>query len=225
VARAARDDAAGRAGGADRGGGARVTAPRPTKGERTRARLTEAAATLLRRQGYHATALADVVATAEAPRGSLYFHFPGGKEDLACAALADTGAAWRARLEGVIARAPDVASAITAVCDELAAELVATDFREGCPLATVALEAAGTSEAVRATVAASYDAWLASIAARVTALGAPPAVAGQLATFTLAAVEGALLLAKVQRSTAPLADVAAVLRGLVATIAGPAAGV
>jgi TetR/AcrR family transcriptional repressor of lmrAB and yxaGH operons len=154
-----------------------VTAPRPTKGERTRARLTEAAATLLRRQGYHATALADVVATAEAPRGSLYFHFPGGKEDLACAALADTGAAWRARLEGVIARAPDVASAITAVCDELAAELVATDFREGCPLATVALEAAGTSEAVRATVAASYDAWLASIAARVTALGAPPAVA------------------------------------------------
>ena len=202
-----------------------MTAPRPTKGERTRARLTEAAATLLRRQGYHATALADVVTTAEAPRGSLYFHFPGGKEDLACAALADTGAAWRARLEGVIARAPDVASAITAVCDELAAELVATDFREGCPLATVALEAAGTSEAVRATVAASYDAWLASIAARVTALGAPPAVAGQLATFTLAAVEGALLLAKVQRSTAPLADVAAVLRGLVATIAGPTAGV
>ena len=58
-----------------------------TKGERTRARLTAATAALLQKQGYHATGLAEIVATAGAPRGSVYFYFPGGKEALACAAI------------------------------------------------------------------------------------------------------------------------------------------
>ena len=191
----------------------------PTKGARTRAKLTAATAALLQRQGYHATGLAEIVAASGAPRGSLYFHFPDGKEALACAALAESGAAWRARLEAVIARAPDLGAAITAACDELAGALAASDFRDGCPLATVALEAAATSEAVRATVAASYDAWLASIAARIVALGAPADVAARLATFTLAAIEGAMMLAKVQRSVAPLTEVATTLRLLAAALA------
>lgn len=80
----------------------------------------------------------------------------------------------------------------------------------------MALEAAATSEAVRATVAASYDGWLASLAARVERLGVPAAAARSMATLALAAIEGALVLAKVQRSTAPLTEVAAVLRQLAA---------
>jgi len=58
-----------------------------TKGERTRKKLVDATAALLRRQGYHATGLSDIVAESGAPRGSLYFHFPGGKDELARAAL------------------------------------------------------------------------------------------------------------------------------------------
>jgi TetR/AcrR family transcriptional repressor of lmrAB and yxaGH operons len=195
-----------------------VTRAVPRKGERTRARLTAATAALLQRQGYHATGLAEIVAAADAPRGSLYFYFPDGKEALACAALAESGAAWRARLEAVIAAAPDLASAITAVCDTLAAELVASDFRDGCPLATVALEAAATSDRVRATVAASYAAWIDSIAARLRGLGVAPEPAERLARFTLGAIEGALLLARVQRSVAPIADVADTLRLLIAPL-------
>ncbi|MEZ4401529.1 MAG: TetR/AcrR family transcriptional regulator [Kofleriaceae bacterium] len=190
------------------------------KGERTRAKLTAATATLLRRQGYHATGLADIVAASGAPRGSLYHYFPAGKEALACAALDESGAAWRQTLDEVIAAAPDLGSAITAVCDVLAQALVASDFRDGCPLATVALEAAASSEPVRATVAAHYEAWLALIAARLTDLGVTDgALARQLATFTLSAVEGALMLAKVQRSAQPLTDVATTLRTLAATLA------
>ncbi|MBK9034476.1 MAG: TetR/AcrR family transcriptional regulator [Myxococcales bacterium] len=196
-----------------------MTDERTSKGERTRAKLTAATAALLQRQGYHATGLAEIVAASGAPRGSLYFYFPDGKEALACAALEESGRAWRDRLEGVIARAPDLGAAITAVCDELAGALVDSDFRDGCPLATVALEASTTSEAVRATVAASYDAWLGSIAARVAALGVPAEVAARLATFTLAAIEGAMMLAKVQRSVAPLIEVAETLRVLTAMLA------
>jgi TetR/AcrR family transcriptional repressor of lmrAB and yxaGH operons len=187
-----------------------------TKGERTRARLTAAAATLLQRQGYHATGLAQIVEESGAPRGSLYFHFPGGKEELAVAALRESGAAWRARIEAAIADATDPGAAIVAVCRLFADELAASDWQRGCPLATVALEAAATSEPVRQTCADHYAGWEAGITERLIAAGAALDVARNTATFVLAAVEGAMLLARVERSARPLAVVGESLRGLLA---------
>jgi len=189
-----------------------------TKGERTRAKLTAATATLLQRQGYHATGLAEIVAASGAPRGSLYFYFPGGKEALACAALEAAGAAWRTRIEALIAGAPDLGSAVVAVCDELGRELEASGYTHGCPLATVALEAAGTSEAVRATVAAHYDGWIDALAAHLVSHGVPAAVAPRFARFALAAIEGALMLAKVARSRAPLTEAGETLRAMMALV-------
>jgi TetR/AcrR family transcriptional repressor of lmrAB and yxaGH operons len=187
-----------------------------TKGERTRERLVEAAATLLQRQGYHATGLLDVVAESGAPRGSLYFHFKGGKEELACAALEGAGTRWREVIEAIVNATPDPGEAIAAVCTFLGQALEASKFTEGCPLATVGLEASSTSEPVRQTIARHYDGWLATIAARGVALGVPEEEANRFATFTLSAIEGALLLSKVKKTTQPLKDVALVLRGLAA---------
>ena len=48
----------------------------------TRTRMIEATALLLRRRGYHGTSLNDILSASGAPRGSLYFHFPGGKDQL-----------------------------------------------------------------------------------------------------------------------------------------------
>lgn len=193
-----------------------------SKGERTRAKLTAATAALLQRQGYHGTGLAEIVAESGAPRGSLYFYFPGGKEELACAALQASGDEWRARLERVIDGQPDLGGAVTAVCDELARELEASDFAHGCPLATVALEASGSSDPVRATVAGHYQGWIDAIAARLTAAGLAGEPARRIASFALAAIEGGLLLAKVQRSAAPLREVGETLRALVGSLQPPA---
>lgn len=189
-----------------------------TKGERTRARLTAATATLLQRQGYHATGLAEIVSESGAPRGSLYFYFPGGKEELACAALRTSGEAWRRRIDAVIDGAADLGDAVAAVCDELARDLEASDYANGCPLATVALEASASSEPVRATIAAHFAGWTEAIAARLTAAGVAEAPARHAATFALAAIEGGLLLAKVQRSPAPLREVGAALRAMVGLV-------
>lgn len=189
-----------------------------TKGERTRAKLTATTAALLQRQGYHGTGLAEIVAASGAPRGSLYFYFPGGKEELACAALQASGDEWRARLERVIDAAPDLGGAVIAVCDELARELEASDFAHGCPLATVALEASATSDAVRATVAGHYQGWIDAIGARLITAGVPAELAARIAGFALAAIEGGLLLAKVQRSAAPLREVGETLRVLVQSL-------
>ncbi|MCC7537437.1 MAG: TetR/AcrR family transcriptional regulator [Deltaproteobacteria bacterium] len=176
------------------------------KGEATRARLVAKTAELLQRQGFHATGLAQIVAESGSPRGSVYFHFPGGKEELACAALSDAGKLWRERLEAVIGAAPHPSAAVRAVCSVLASAMEASEFREGCPLATVALEAASSSERVRATIASHYAGWESLIAARVVSLGMAKRDAARLATFTLATLEGALMLAKVKRDATPIRD-------------------
>jgi TetR/AcrR family transcriptional regulator, lmrAB and yxaGH operons repressor len=175
-----------------------------TKGERTRAKLVTAAAELLQRQGYHATGLSQVVDESGAPRGSLYFHFPGGKDELVVAALRQAGEEWRRRIEAAIDGAPDLCASVTAVCTLFADELRASNYQLGCPLATVALEGSQTSEPVRATCAAHFAGWEATIASRLTAAGMHEPMARMIATFVLSTIEGALLLARTQRSTTPI---------------------
>ncbi len=187
---------------------------RTAKGERSRKKLVEATAALLRKQGFHATGLAEIVLACGAPRGSVYFYFPGGKEELACAALEESGVMWRQLLDGVIAAAPDLGAAVERVCGVLAEALAASGWESGCPLATVALEASSHSEKVRQTCASHYVAWEELIAARLERHGIPRTEAVRLGTFGLAAIEGALLLAKVKRDPAPLYATGSMLREL-----------
>lgn len=185
-----------------------------SKGERTKKKLVDATAALLRRQGYHATGLSAIVDESGAPRGSLYFYFPGGKDELAVAALEASGEMWRTRVEAAVSAAADLPAAIDAVVDLLATDLVASDWQNGCPVAAVALES--TSDVVRAAVERHYARWQDEVTARIAGFGIAKPAAAQLATVALAAIEGALLLAKVQRSKAPLVAVGAALRAMVA---------
>jgi TetR/AcrR family transcriptional regulator, lmrAB and yxaGH operons repressor len=187
-----------------------------SKGEATRAKMIATTAELLQKQGYHATGLAQVLADSGAPRGSLYFHFPGGKEELACAAIIASGDAWRARLALVVADAKDAGAAIEASCDALAAALVESDFEIGCPIATVALEAASTSEPVRQACVEHFGTWRRVVAQRLRAEGMTAAQAERQATFVLAAVEGAMMLAKIERDPTPLRVVGKSLRAMIA---------
>jgi TetR/AcrR family transcriptional repressor of lmrAB and yxaGH operons len=184
------------------------------KGERTRTKLVETTAALLQRQGYHATGLAQIIQESGAPRGSLYFYFPGGKEELACAALAESGEAWRRRIESAIATAPDLGTAMQGVCRMLGESLAASGYTHGCPLATVTLEAAGALDTVRKVCATHYTRWEESIAARLLAAGVAPVRAAELATFMLATLEGALLLAKVRRDIGPVEQAGRTLAAL-----------
>lgn len=185
------------------------------KGEQTRAKMIEAAGELLRVQGYAATGVKEILARSGAPRGSFYFHFPDGKQQLACAALSESGSAWRTRLQQVVDEAADLRGAVTEVCRVLAEELEASDFRYGCPVATVALEAAAGDDAVRQVCAEHFEQWQETIAARLGDAGADAASAATLATLMLAAVEGALMLCRAQRSTEPLRRVAQGLEAIV----------
>jgi TetR/AcrR family transcriptional regulator, lmrAB and yxaGH operons repressor len=187
-------------------------ADEPSKGERSRKKLVDATATLLRRQGFHATGLSQIVTESGAPRGSLYFYFPGGKDDLACAALAASSDAWRAQILTAVAGAPDLGAALDAIITALGDELESSGWINGCPVATVALES--TSEPVHATVAAHFQRWIDASAELLIHFGIPKRRAHELALVALSALEGALLLARVTRSREPLIAVGRALHAM-----------
>jgi len=169
---------------------------------------------LLRSQGYGATGLNAIVAASGAPKGSLYFHFPGGKESLAVAALAREAELLRDALAALLRSSGDLTEAIANVIDALAAGLERSNFEHGCPLATVALERATQSEAVRYAAVTGFDSWLEQIEQRLLAAGMTDAAAAKKALVLLSAIEGALILARAHRDVAPLAAVRAELHSI-----------
>jgi AcrR family transcriptional regulator len=170
----------------------------------TRERILCSAAELLRRQGYAATGLKQVVAEADAPFGSLYHHFPGGKEQLGEEVLRTGGAFFLVLFEQIAEGAPDVAAGVRDFFAGAAETLKATDFADACPIATVAGETASTNEALRRAAAEVFESWLAAGAVRFEHAGIPRVRARELAIAVVALIEGGFLLSRVQRSTEPM---------------------
>jgi len=181
----------------------------------SRRRFLETTARLLRERGFAATGMADVVAESGAPKGSLYFHFPGGKEELFAAAIAHAGGETCDGMKAVLDANENAQRGLDAIWGFLASELESSDFRAGCPIGTVAAEAPDAPQ-VRDGVARVFSDWHAVIKARLVRAGLRPRRASELAEFFLAVVEGAIVLAKARKSTAPLEnakrEIARVLR-------------
>lgn len=173
----------------------------------SRQAFVDATAELLQRQGFNATGLNEIVARSGAPKGSLYFHFPGGKEELAVAAMAQAGENLRQAIAAILTSSEDLAETLGRLVDTLAAGLQRSGYELGCPIATVALEAAASSEAVRRTADAAFGSWLDVLQRRLLEAGLNAADAERRALLVLAALEGALILARASRDTGPLAAV------------------
>jgi TetR/AcrR family transcriptional regulator, lmrAB and yxaGH operons repressor len=163
-----------------------------------------AAAKLFRQQGYHGTALHDILAASGSPRGSLYFHFPKGKEQIGEAALALAGEAVR---QG-IARAAEASESaeifLVRIVRGMASELERSDYREGCPIATTALETSAQSEVLGAATRNAFQKWELEIKRGLERFGMASGDADLVATLVLSQLEGALMLARTYRSLEPI---------------------
>jgi len=168
--------------------------PRPS-----RERLLDSAVDLLQRQGYSGTGLNELLERSEAPRGSLYHYFPGGKEQIGAEAIARAGGQVAAAVVHLLRAKPSVADAVEALAGLLAAGLEASGFERGCPVATTALEVTPRSEPIRAAVKASFDSWLGPLRERLEASGFDPDEAARRADFAIAALEGSLVLARARQ--------------------------
>jgi len=172
----------------------------------TRERMVEATARLIARQGYHATGVAQVLTESEAPRGSLYFHFPEGKQQMAQAAIERLGQELGGVLQAKLDAKPDVKAGLQSIARMFARQLEATDFQLGCPVATTALEASSDSPGLTAACAQVFEQWTELLAGRLRQERPRIASPERVARTVLALIEGALVLARARRSTEPLRD-------------------
>jgi AcrR family transcriptional regulator len=171
---------------------------------KTRDRILSATADLLRRKGYNGTGLKEIVKASEAPFGSIYHHFPGGKEELGAEAIRVAGRTYNALIQLFFENATDAAAATEAFFAGAAEVLAVTDYEDACPIATVALEVASTSEPMRIASGEVFESWIADVCRDFEALGMPSDRSRDVAVELLMLIEGAFLLCRSWKSTEPM---------------------
>jgi TetR/AcrR family transcriptional regulator, lmrAB and yxaGH operons repressor len=188
-----------------------IEAPIPN----TRDRLISAMLGALRTRGYHGVGLNEVLATAGAPKGVLYHHFPGGKAELAVAAIDAVVTRLSAELDSLLARHGDPVLALDAWMKSAQKMLEKSGFDRGCPLATVALETTSEDEALRHALAQGFAAMRARLKQVLEQSGMAAASARACAALIVSAYEGALLQARVAGSAQVMRDTSQALMAMV----------
>ena len=174
------------------------------KASDSKGKTLAAAAKLFRQQGYHGTALQDILAAGGSPRGSLYFHFPNGKEEIGEAALTLAGEAVRQAIAHAAETSANAEIFLTRVARGMASDLEKSGYKEGCPIATTALETAAQSEVLGAATRNAFQKWELEIERGLFRFGMSAGDADLVATLVLSQLEGALLLARTYRSLEPM---------------------
>jgi AcrR family transcriptional regulator len=170
----------------------------------TKERIVTSSAELFMRQGYTGTGVKQIVTQANAPFGSLYHFFPGGKEQLGDEVIRWSGALYLQLLDAILEPAPDPETGVRDFFALAAEHLRESDYADACPIATVALEVASTNEPLRQATADVFDSWFDAATAYLERHGVAHDKARALAISTLAALEGAFVFSRAQRSTEPL---------------------
>lgn len=173
----------------------------PAASERTpRERMVYAAAALLSERGLSGTSFSEVIERSGAPRGSIYHHFPDGKDALAAEAIALVGERVLTALREGEGATP--AQVVQRFFEAWRKVLVKTDCQAGCAIAAVANERLAHPE-LGARAAVVFVSWERELEARLSKAGLPKAKAASAASLILASVEGALILCRARRDIAP----------------------
>jgi TetR/AcrR family transcriptional repressor of lmrAB and yxaGH operons len=190
--------------------------PRP---DRSRAALVDSAAVLFRRQGYAATGVNQILDTADVKAGSMYHHFPNGKQELAAAVVDSVGAGIERRLREFLDSGLPVTDIVDGWIDLMASGLSA-DQRDGCPIEPIATESVNASPQVRDASARAFGGWGQAVTDRLRFDGWPELEAEQTALAVIALIEGALILSRILGNADPLNAAKAAARTLLSSASG-----
>jgi TetR/AcrR family transcriptional repressor of lmrAB and yxaGH operons len=158
--------------------------------------MIQGAIELLATHGVHGTSFALLIEATDAPRGSIYHHFPGGKAELVRDAVASIGATVAAIIDGLeVAKPEDVVGAFVEGWRSL---FVGGNFDRGCAVAATSL-GAGDDTGLRGAALEVFEAWTASLTHAFIRAGVHEDEAADYASLCIAVVEGALILGRAAR--------------------------
>ena len=173
----------------------------------TREHMIETTASLVHRRGFYGTSLNEILTESGAPRGSLYYHFPGGKEELVLEATRQGVASVTQLLKDVLTDSPDIADGVRAFIEAAAHVLRDSRFVFGCPVAPIVLDSPESS-ALAEVCQEALEEWQQVLVEGLGSAGIERGRAESLATMIVCGLEGGLILARARRDIAPLDAVA-----------------
>ncbi len=186
----------------------------------SRANMVRSAASLISEHGVNATSFSEVLADSGAPRGSIYHHFPDGKKQLAEEAMALTSERVLAYLRAGTGTTP--LEVLDHFLSMWRAVVVSSKATRGCAIAGVAVDSPDDAADLMTNARDIFRSWASLLAEQLGSVGVAPADALDLARTSLATMEGALILCRVEGNVEPLDVAAKLLRSLVSENPTPA---
>lgn len=181
-----------------------------------REQIVQTTCALLERQGFHGTGLNEIVKESSAPKGSLYYYFPEGKEQIAAEAVMHSGQRTAERIRTGLTGSSSASKAIYDFVLNIADNVELSGFGAGGPLTAVAMETATQSERINAACREAYGMIETAFREKLLESGFRHARAEELATFITASIEGGIILSRTYHTADPLRLVAKQLRDLLA---------
>ncbi len=174
----------------------------------TRDQIIETACDLMENQGFHATGINQIVKESRAPKGSLYYYFPEGKDELAAEAIGRAGRSLAERTRQELAGSDNAAETVRRFVNNIAHHVEASGFHSGGPLMTVAMETATSNERLNLACREAYGRLQEAFEAKLVKTGYAPDRARSLATFITATIEGGVILSRTYHTGDPLRTIA-----------------
>jgi len=179
-----------------------------TKGEETRKKIIDTVIELLKIKGYNGVGLQEIVTASGTPKGSLYFHFPGGKDEIVETAIKQHGENVDKFFKKVFLGSTDIATAFKKVIMFWINELESSDFTKGCPIANTTVDLPSIANTTQEVCASCFYRMKDVMAERLRRDGMHPTEAKKQAAFVLSSLVGAIIMSKACRNTEPLKIIA-----------------
>ncbi|KMO85553.1 TetR family transcriptional regulator [Megasphaera cerevisiae DSM 20462] len=170
----------------------------------SRERIIQTASDLFQTKGYHATGLNEIIKNSDSPKGSLYYYFPHGKEELGVAAVRFAGNFIRQKIKNGLQRHTDPILAIQEVIRGIKVALDKERKLNNTSLSLVALETYLSSELLRTACSQSFYEIEKIYAEKLIASGFTEEKAAELGITIQTMVEGSILLSVTHGNTSPL---------------------
>jgi TetR/AcrR family transcriptional repressor of lmrAB and yxaGH operons len=180
-----------------------------------REQILQTTCDLLEKQGYHGTGLNEIVKESGTPKGSLYYYFPEGKEQITAEAVLQSGRVVSERIRTGLGTSSSARKAIQDFILLIAENVERSGFAAGGPLTAVAMETATQSERINLACREAYGLLQSAFKEKLLENGFPEIRAQELATFIVASIEGGIILSRVSHTADPLRLVAKQLTLLV----------